>query len=184
MKKIFAILAMAASASAFAVTAGLEYQNQTGVNGTADSQNIGLSVKEKINDAFSGDVAFSNTNKETTGAISSTRLEAGLTASKTYGIVSPYARVALGQKYTSTTNFTYYSVEPGVSLPIGSTGLTAKVGYRYRTATDSANADTTRTARAGLSYALTPKDTIGVRYDRQRGDSEQNIWAVNYTRGF
>ena len=93
-------------------------------------------------------------------------------------------RTALGQKFTSATNFTYYSVEPGVAVPVGSTGVTAKVGYRFRNAIDTANNDTTRTWRAGLSYDLTAKDTIGVRYDKMRGDTNQNIVAVNYTRGF
>jgi hypothetical protein len=96
-----------------------------------------------------------------------------------------YTRAAIGEKFTNTSNFSYYSVEPGVTAPIGSTGLTARVGYRFRNAFDpSANADTTRTWRAGLSYDLTKKDTIGVRYDRVRGDSNADGIAVNYTRSF
>ena len=184
MKKIFAILAMATSGSLFAATATLEYQNQNGVNGTADSNLYQLSVKEDINKNFAGDVVLNTASKDSTGAVSSSRAEAGLTGKTTLGFVSPYVRVATGEKFTSTTNFAYYSVEPGLTAPIGKTGLTARLGYRFRSAYDTAQPDTTRTARAGLSYAITPKDTLGVRYDSVRGDTNQNVWAFNYTRGF
>jgi hypothetical protein len=100
-------------------------------------------------------------------------------------VFSPYLRVATGQKTTSTTNFNYYSVEPGITAPIGSTGITARLGYRFRDAYDNAvNADQTRTVRAGLSYALTKQDAVGVRYDRVRGDTNSNNVAFNYTRSF
>jgi hypothetical protein len=184
MKKILAILAMAVSGSVFAATATVEYQNQSGVDGTANSDLYQLSVREDINKNFAGDVVLNTTAKDSTGGVSSSRAEAGLTGKTTFGIFSPYMRVATGQKFTSTTNFTYYSVEPGVTAPLGNTGVTARVGYRFRDAYDSSNLDTTRTWRAGLAYAITPKDTVGVRYDRVRGDTNQNNWAFNYTRGF
>jgi hypothetical protein len=46
------------------------------------------------------------------------------------------------------------------------------------------NGDTTETVRAGVSYALTKQDAIGVRYDKVTGDAKQNVVAVNYTRSF
>lgn len=177
-------MALAISGSTFAATATVEYQDQNGVNGTSDSRNISLSVKENINKTFAGDISLSNTYKETTGAASSFRTEAGLTGTvPLVGNLNGYTRVAVGQKFTSTNNFTYYSVEPGVSLPLGA-GLTAKVGYRYRNAFDEARLDHTNTWRAGLSYQINKDNAIGIGYDRQRGDSNQDIWKVNYTRGF
>jgi hypothetical protein len=116
-----------------------------------------------------------------------TRAEAGLTGAYPVAGISLYTRAAVGEKFTGSTtygNFGYYSVEPGVLVPIGKTGLTARVGYRFRSAFDTANNDTTRTSRAGVSYTLTKKDTIGVRYDQMRGDSNQNVWAFNYSRSF
>lgn len=184
MKKILAILAITTSGSLFAATATLEYQNQTGVNGTANSNLYQLSVREDINKNFAGDVVLNTASKDSTGAVSSSRAEAGLTGKTTLGFVSPYMRLATGEKFTSTTNFAYYSVEPGVTAPIGNTGLTARLGYRFRSAYDTSNLDTTRTARVGISYDVTPKDRLGVRYDSVRGDSNQNSWAFNYTRGF
>ena len=44
--------------------------------------------------------------------------------------------------------------------------------------------DTTDTVRVGLSYALTKKDSIGVRYDRVRGDSFNHSYNLSYTRSF
>lgn len=187
MKKVLAILAMATlSSGVFAATATMEYQDKNGVDGTASANTYQLSVKEKINDNFAGDATLRTSVKDTTGAVSNSRAELGLTGSASFGgIVTPYVRFATGEKFTTTKDFSYYSIEPGVLAPIGNTGLTARLGYRFRDAYDSsANADMTRTWRAGLSYDLTKKDTIGVRYDRERGDSNYNTWNVSYTRGF
>jgi hypothetical protein len=187
MKKIFAILALAVSSGAFAATATLEYQDINGVQNTpSDQRNINLTVKEAINANFAGDVQLSNTwnNTATSDAASSFRAEGGLTGSTALvGPLGGYTRVAVGQKFTTTTNFTYYSVEPGVTMPLGA-GFSAKVGYRFRNAFDTANNDTTRTWRAGLGYDINKNNAIGVGYDQVRGDSNQNIIKVSYTRGF
>ena len=188
MKKIAiaTILAMTAfGASAASVTA--EYQNADSVNGSANQQGYNLSVRGNVSKAVTVDAGIQTRSNDSTGGINSTRLEAGLTGSASLAPSLPFAvytRVASGQKFTTTTNYAYYSVEPGVTVPFGSSGLTARVGWRYRAAYDTANADETKTWRAGLSYAVTKQDTIGVRYDRMRGDTNQNVVAVNYTRGF
>ena len=132
---------------------------------------------------MAGDVLISNAVTDNTNALS-TRIEAGATVTAPlYGIVNGYSRVALGQKYSNTTNFTYYSIEPGVAVPFGP--VTAKVGWRYRTADDSGtNSDQTHTMRYTLAYAVTKLDTVAVRYDRVNGDNNQKIWTVNYARGF
>jgi len=187
MKKLLAILTLSilSSSAVYAASGTLEYQTVDGVQGTADSKNYRLGISEKINNNFSGDVSFVTTAKESTGAVSSSRMEAGLVGSASYGLFKPYVRVASGQRFTTTTNFTYYSVEPGVAMPISNTGLTAKVGWRYRNAYDAtANADETKAWRGTLSYAITPKDSVAVRFDRVRGDVNQDIWAFGYTRGF
>jgi len=183
MKKILAIMALAVTGLAFAGdTVTLEGQHVNNVGSNAQQTYV-LGVKKEINSNFAADVAFSNTQTENTNALT-TRLEAGGTVTAPiYGIVNGYTRVALGQKYSNTTSFTYYSVEPGVTVPFGP--LTAKVGWRYRTADDSGtNNDQTHTMRYGVSYAVTKLDTVGVRYDRVKGDSDQKVWVVNYSRGF
>jgi len=187
MKKILAILALAISGSVFAGSVTIEGQDVSG-QGSADQKNFNMTAKQDINKNFAGHVQVSTTQTDGTNAVS-TRLEAGVTGSVAlFGPVSGYTTVAVGEKFSSagTGNFAYYSVEPGVTAPIGNTGLTAKVGYRYRTAFEDANVnkDTTQTIRAGLSYAVTKQDSVGVRYDQVRGDVKQNIVAVNYTRSF
>ena len=185
MKKILAILATTVSGFVYAASATLEYSDLTGVNGTANSSVYQMVISENINKNFVGGLSMSQTVKESNGALSSSRTEARVTGKTTIGLFSPYTRLAVGQKFTSETNFSYYSIEPGVSAPLGNTGLTARLGYRYRAAFDSAAyADTTNTWRLGMSYAVTKQDTVGIRYDQVRGDTNQNAVAFNYTRNF
>jgi hypothetical protein len=182
MKKILAILAMATAGTAFAGSFTVEGQQIDSLTG-ANQKQYSLSVKENITKEIAGDVSFSNTTTDGTGALT-TRLEGGLTGTtQQVGPVIGYVRVAAGQRYSNTADFSYYSVEPGVMIPMGN--FTGKIGYRYRSAFDStANGDQTNTWRAGLSYALTKKDAVGVRFDSVRGDSKQDVWVVNYTRSF
>lgn len=185
MKKfaIASIMAVAAiAAQADSVT--IEGQRLNTVAG-ADQGNLGIGFKHNYNNTFAADFGVSSTQTSGTDAVS-TRAEVGVTASQPlpFGLTGS-VRAGLGEKYVSTGNFTYYSVEPAVSAPIGSTGLTAKVGWRYRSAIDStANNDQTHTMRYGVSYDLSKVDSVGVRYDRVRGDADQKVLAVNYTRSF
>ena len=103
MRKILAILALAATTSAMAATGTLEYQDIAGVNGASDQKAYGLSVKENINKNFAGDVGFTNTQTDGTNSLT-TRLEGGVTGSNTYGKLTPYVRIATGQKFSNTTS--------------------------------------------------------------------------------
>ena len=181
MKKILAIVALAATGLAYADSVSLEGQHINNVGASAQTQYV-LGVKKDLTSMFAADVSFANAQTDGTNALS-TRLEAGLTGTMPVGPVNVYTRAATGEKYTNSTSFGYYSIEPGVAVPFGA--LTAKVGYRYRSAYDSdANNDQTHTMRYSLSYALSRVDTIGVRYDRVKGDNDQKITAVTYTRSF
>jgi len=185
MKKTIAVLALAVTSSVFAADSiTLERSSIDNVGSTNQTQ-YQMMYKHGFTNNLTGDVQFQNTTNDTTSALS-TRIEGGVTVSEK--IASPvglYVRTAVGQKYSNTTDFSYWSVEPGVTADIPGTSLSVKVGYRYRTAFDSTkNADQTNTMRYGLSYALTKVDAIGVRYDRVNGDSDQKTIAVNYTRSF
>jgi hypothetical protein len=182
MKKIFAILALAISGTAFAADSVTVEGQHVNNAGAAAQQTYALGIKKELGGRFAGDVAFVNTQTEGTGSLT-TRLEAGLTAAGPMGL---YVRAATGQKYSNTTDFAYYSVEPGIAAAVpGVAGLTAKVGYRWRSAFDSsASGDQTHTARYSLAYALSKVDTVAVKYDRVQGDNNQKVVAVAYTRGF
>ena len=180
MKKILAILAVAISGTAFAADSVTVESQRINNAGAAAQQQYVLGVKKQFS-GFAGDLAFSNAQTEGTNALG-TRIEAGATVA---GPVGLYARVATGQKYSNTADFSYYSVEPGVAVAVpGVAGLTAKAGFRWRSAYDSANNDQTHTARYSLAYAVSKIDTVAVKYDRVNGDSNQKIVSVAYTRGF
>jgi hypothetical protein len=179
--KIFATLALAIAGTAFAADSFTVEGKHINNAGAAAQQQYTLGVKKEFG-SFAGDLAFENSQTEGTNALS-TRLEAGATVA---GPVGLYARAAVGQKYNNTTDFTYYSVEPGIAVAVpGVAGVTAKVGYRFRSAFDSTqNNDQTHTARYALSYALNKTDAVALKYDRVNGDNNQKTVAVAYTVGF
>jgi hypothetical protein len=185
MKKILAILALAASSSVFAVDSfTIEGSNVDNAQ-SANQRQYNLTVRKDFVEKLTGDIQFQNTQADGTNALT-TRVETGLSYVQPIGHSGGlYIRAATGEKFSNTSSNYYYSVEPGATYTIGQTGLTARVGYRYRSAYDpNKYNDQTNTMRYGLSYALTKKDYVGVRYDRVNGDADQKIYAVNYTRVF
>lgn len=182
MKKFLAIIALATSVSAFAGSFTVQRQSINGV-GSSDQVLYGLSVKENITKSIAGDLGITNTQTESTKALS-TRLEAGVTAAGiNVGPITGYARLATGQKYSNTTSFTYYSIEPGVTAQLGNVSL--KLGHRYRSAIDStANNDQTHTWRASVGYNVSKNGSVGLGFDRMRGDSNSNATTVSYSHRF
>jgi len=187
MKKILTgLFALAISGMVFAGSVTVEGSRLDNKNGGKDQWNTNFTLSESINNTFSVHTQVSSSQTDSTNAVS-TRLEVGGTATvPVYGPVSGYTKVAIGEKYSTAGNFTYYSIEPGVSAPIGSTGLTAKVGYRYRTAVSNPNVnnDTTQTVRVGVAYAINKQNAVGFRFDKITGDSRQDGYNVFYTRSF
>jgi len=183
MKKLFAILSMTVAGSVYAGSMTIEYGNINNVSST-DQSSYRLAVRENLNKSFVGDIGILQINRDGSNALASTRVEVGVTGLLPTKFATLYTRVGLGERYISTGNYEYYSVEPGIIAPLGSSGFTARAGYRFRTPFNTANNDTTRTWRAGVNYALTKQNSIGVGYDRVQGDADQKIINVNYTRNF
>jgi hypothetical protein len=190
MKKIaLATLLALVAVTASAVEVGVEFQNQLGKNNGPKSDNYQLSVKQAVNDNFAVDVKTltvvgKSDNAET--GLSSSQLEAGVTGKyNAMGLATPYVRIGLGERYTTTTNYSYYSIEPGVNIPVASTGVTATVAWRYRAPFDQdANQWETRTWRAALGYNITKADNVYVGYDRMRGDTQAGLTRVGYAHSF
>lgn len=182
MKKLIAMALFLAAGTAFAGGFGsVEYSSRDGVDGTADARATKVTMGTDINQMFKADFSLRQ-KTNTDNDLSDTRLEAGLTGTvPVAGSLSAYGRVAVGEKFKTSTNYTYYSVEPGIKFAV-TPDLSVKAGYRYRAATDSVNADTTRAYRLGAEYALTKNYFVGLGYDRVRGDSDYN--ATNITVGF
>jgi long-subunit fatty acid transport protein len=184
MKKIVTTAAlMAATSLATAASITVEGQVQTGDRGARDSTNYALSVQQSLNKTFAADVGVTTFQQDGTKALSN-RLEAGVTGTRPVGPISLYTRVAIGEKFSNGSDFAYYSVEPGVVYNF-TDKLSGKVGYRFRNGFgDNGNLDTTHTARAGVSYAVTKQDSVGVRYDQVRGDAFNHSVNFAYTRSF
>jgi len=187
MKKILAILALATFGTAFAGTATFEGSKVNGLDGAKDALSTNFAITETVNKTFSVLTQLTSQQSDGTNAVS-TRLEVGGIATvPVYGPVTGYARLAVGQKFSTAGSgqFTYYSIEPGLNVPLGS-NLTAKIGYRFRTAADNANVnkDTTDTVRVGVSYALNKEHSVGFRYDRMTGDSRNDSYNFFVTRSF
>jgi hypothetical protein len=183
MKKLLATAILGlASLTAAAGTATVEYSNVEGVNGAKNGTGYMINFNENITKTLSG--GFQMTTAQTDGTNSvSTRVEVSLTQRYALGFGTAYIKGAVGTRLNSLGTSEYYAVEPGISVPLGN-GFSTRVGYRYRAAFDSGIADTTRTGRIGVTYALTKQDAITVRYDRIRGDSNQNSTNFAYTRRF
>jgi len=182
MKKIFAILALAVSTTAMADSINFETQSVQGV-GTTDSTAYRMLYTHNINKQFNADVSISQTQSDTASKAIGTRIETGL--SYRYPLIGSLTggiRVGLGEKFSTKGNATYYAVEPSVAMPVGP--FNVRVGYRYRSAVDTDNGDQTRTARLNISYPFTKQDSVAVGYDHMRGDSNQNVIRLGYTRSF
>jgi len=136
-----------------------------------------------------GDVGMSKTVADVANTIT-TRYEAGLTYKYPVNSwMSASLRGALGERQPSGKNsYSYYSVEPAVTLKTPISGLEAKVGYRWRDTVadriDSIRNDRNETTRYQLSYALTKVDKIAVGYDIQRGDGANTTTTLQYQRSF
>jgi opacity protein-like surface antigen len=194
MKKFLLAAFVALSVTgAMAATVTIDAQNTEPGNGSSDIKQLQLTVKQPINDLLAVDASISNAIIDDSYK-QITRYEAGLTAQKAvFGPVDAYGRVGLGQKNISANTaggMNYYSGEIGVIYHTPVAGLDAKVGYRYRNSFDSAYelGEKSNSFRYALSYALTKKDTIGVRYDRVNGDLSQlvqgNTVGAFYSRNF
>ena len=184
MKKLLTILSLLfAAGSVYAGSATVEYGNADNAN-SADQSSWSLAVRENINKNFLGDVGVLQINQSSNNALASTRLEAGVTGLWPTKFATLYTRTGVGERYISTGSYGYYSVEPGVIAPLGSSGFTVRAGWRFRTPFNTAMNDTTSTWRATVGYAVTKKDTIGIRYDRVQGDLDSKIINFGYTRDF
>lgn len=183
MKKLLLALLIAVSAPAFADKFVIERGQADDLNSPNNSGTWYMKGVIDVNKNLAVDASVQTTQVDNTNTVSS-RADIGVVPKfNIYGPVNGYTRLAVGEKYSSTGSFSFYSIEPGVTAGLGR-GFTGQVGWRFRNAFNTANNDTTRTLRTGVSYDLTKKDTVGVRLDNVRGDQQQNIWNLNYARSF
>ena len=181
MKKLIVIAAMITATAAMADSVSLEYQNQD-VKGSQNNNFYSMKYAKSFTSNLTADIS-TQTTVGVTDHKATERLEIGLTPSMDLNGIKLSTRFATGQKSNLGNDFGYYSIQPGVSIPV-TASLNLNAAYRYRNAYGDGHNDETRTASLGLGYKLTKVDTVGVRFDRIRGDVEQNNYVVNYTRSF
>jgi hypothetical protein len=185
-KLFLSVLTLLTASSVFAASATIELQDMNSLYGQKDTRNVVFSVRENINKSVIGDVTLGQVSAVGAG-VGSTRVEVGLTGLlPVTSFMTSYTRLGVGDKTTTTTSYPYYNIETGFKTPTPIAGLNTTFGFRFRTAFSEMNKDTTRTIRLGLGYELTKVDTVGVRFDVVRGvaPQSQNVFALNYSRGF
>ena len=170
---------MAISVSAMAQGyASLEYSDET--NRATDAK----SIKEAIvvgNKVGATDYSIKMENSQT--AFGSGSISQGLEVRVKQTIGAFYIGGRLGEKVSSTGNFSHYAVDAGVKFPLVA-GLTGDVGGRYRNAFESGHDYKTTRVHAAVGYPLTKQDSVAVRWSRSYGDEEKDAWRLQYTRSF
>jgi hypothetical protein len=175
---VFASLLIAGSAVAAGGYASLEYSDESNRLTGAENINHGLVVGTKM-DGVDYSIKMANSQTEIGSGSITQALE--LRARKSFGALYFGGRV--GERITSSTNFSYYAIDSGVKFPLFA-GLTGDVGARYRNAFESGKLYETTRGHIAVGYALTKQDAVAVRWSRSWGDEEKDAVRLQYTRSF
>ena len=183
MKKfITGIIFTIATTTAFANSGTAEYSTVQGLNGKPGGASYLVKFNAKFIDNVDWDFQMVSAQTDRSNSVS-TRAELGLVPRLNLDTVRLSTKMAVGKRFNSTGESNYWTIEPSVAIPMLG-GITPRIGWRYREAFNDSVLDTTRTLRLGVSYDITKKDVFTVRFDRVRGDTDQNTWNFAYTRRF
>ena len=174
----FATLLIAGSAVAAGGYTSLEYSDESNRLTGAENINHAVVIGSKI-DTVDYSIKMANSQTELGSGSITQALE--LRAKKSFGAVYFGGRV--GERITSSTNFSYYAIDSGVKFPLFA-GLTGDVGARYRNAFESGKLYETTRGHVAVGYALTKKDAVAVRWSRSHGDEEKDAVRLQYSRSF
>jgi hypothetical protein len=196
MKKIFAILALAATTSAFA-GAGVNFEFER-ERGTASPNTLNNTVKVspyyKFDNGVKADIMFEGNRDD--GSVNGNKqpLQNAIEARvqklwEVYPDLKLGGRLGVGEYFNGvntsgkTVDFGYYTVEPKAEYMI-TPQLSALASYRFRNGFNSDDNYLTRTAKVGAGYAVTKNDSVEVKYFQKRGNQSTNGVEVGYSRGF
>ena len=196
MKKIFAILALAFTASAFAESGvSFEFERE---RGTASPNTMTNTVKVapfvKLDNGVKLDLQFGGSRDDGQVSGNNNALENTVEAraQKLYEVYPGLhlgARVGLGEVINGvnasgkTVDFGYYTVEPKAEYAL-TNKLSALASFRFRNGFSDSDNYLTRTYKAGAGYAVTKQDVVEVQYFQKRGDYNTNGVELGYTRSF
>ena len=180
MKKVLVATLLALAGSAFA-TGYATYEYSEEENRATSANNIANAVVVGMKAAEGWDYSLKTNTSQT--ALGSGSISSGLEVRVRKSLGMFYIGGRLGERITSSTNFSTYAVDAGVKFPLVA-GFTGDVGGRYRNAFESGNSYETQRAHATVGYALTKQDSVAVRFSRSYGDEEKDAWRLSYTRSF
>ena len=196
MKKIFAIVVLATTASAFAQSGvSVEFERERGTTGSNTMSNtIKVAPYVKLDNGIKLDlqIGASRDDGSVSGNNNAIENTVEARAQKMYQVAPGLkvgARVGLGEVFNGsnaagkTVDFGYYTITPKAEYAV-TDKLSALASWRYRNAFDDSVNYQTRTAKAGLGYAVTKKDAVEVQYFEKRGDSNVNGVELAYSRSF
>ena len=181
MKKMLTVAVLALAGVANAGSFIVEYSPVQGI-GRPDGTGYLIKAGDSVAKNVELDIQAAIAQSDGTNAVS-TRLEAGLTPKFDIGFGTFYTKFGLGRKLDAKGNKDYYGIESGVIVPLNDL-FSIRYGYRYRDGYGGSAGERTDTHRLGVGYNLTKTDAINVRFDRQRGDSNQDSWNFAYIRRF
>ena len=196
MKKIFAILALAFTASAFAESGvNFEFERERGTTGSNTMTNtVKVAPFVKLDNGVKLDLQFGGSRDDGQVSGNNNALENTVEARaqklfEVYPGLKLGARLGVGQVINGvnsagkTVDFGYYTVEPKAEYAI-TDKLSALASFRFRNGFSDSDNYLTRTYKAGAGYAVTKQDVVEVKYFQKRGDWNTNGVELGYTRSF
>ena len=196
MKKIFAILALAATTSVFADSGvSFEFERERGTKEPHTMTNtVKVAPYVKLDNGVKLDLQFGGSRDDGTVSGNNNALENTVEAraQKLYEVYPGLhlgARVGLGEVINGvnasgkTVDFGYYTVEPKAEYAL-TNKLSALASFRFRNGFSDSDNYLTRTYKAGAGYAVTKQDVVEVQYFQKRGDYNTNGVELGYTRSF
>jgi len=187
VNKMLAILVATMLSSAAMAENGvnIEFERERGINSPNTMENtVKVAPYVKFDNGVKADIQFGASRDDGSNQQLENSVEARV--QKMWEVAPGFklgGRLGLGEKFTTSQDFSYYTIEPKAAYAI-TKELTAAASWRYRNAFNNNVNYETRTWKAGFDYAVTKNDEVGVRYFEKRGDSNTNGVSVEYTRSF
>lgn len=185
MTKLFVAVAAATTllaAPAFAGSLEIEGVLSDPVGGRQDSTGLTAEYTDRLYKDIDFGLEFQANQLENAGALSNAAVAKLSTdiAGPAGVTLTPFVEV--GRAFGQGDNFSFWGAELQASKVIQGP-VTGVVGIRHREGFDTDLLDETRLA-AGLQYAVTERQAVGVTYYRTRGSSDRDSVGISYTVKF
>lgn len=180
MKRLIVAFALALfSYSALADLVIMEASRTNSNQGKGNGDGKAILYFKDINKNFDANVELIGTDADHTHA-TSTKIEFGLRGKylTDWGYIS--LKGTWGNKASSSSTYDYYAIEPGVKVNLGQTPVSVSFSYKMRDTFNSKYHDDTDIARYSIFYKINENNTVGFRYDAYRGDSNQDMYSLNW----